>query len=95
MKGLGNQRALLSARLYHVEHLLVARRQVRCVTRGLDGVCAVEVVGRELLVELHEVTLYALAQTLHVAGRAVRGGDKADECCRRGASAKQGGKADE
>ncbi len=40
----------LGAGLEDAEHLLVARGQVRRVTRGLDGVRAVEMVGGKLFV---------------------------------------------
>lgn len=60
---------LLGARFDHVEHLLVARRQIRRVTRRFNRVGAVEGVGGKFLVQLHEVTLYALTQALHITAK--------------------------
>jgi hypothetical protein len=60
---------LLGARLDHVEHLLVARCQIRRVARRFNRVGAVESVGGKFLVQFHEVTLHALTQALHVTAK--------------------------
>jgi hypothetical protein len=60
------QMRLLGPGLQNVEHLRVARGQVRSVASSFDGVSAIEVIPGEFLVKLHEIALHTLTQVLHV-----------------------------